>query len=1162
MYTIACKNELSREQYRLETTNISAFTALEQNWHSLFLWVLEMLKKAEDSSGNTGLLHPQWSVHPLAVLLDIGAQDLKEAGEKFASCHTKINQNEQIAFWQAKMTAWRDRLDEYSAVHSGWESAKVAEDIALMLEDALTQSGQIVENIQRIAVYEEDGELIDGGTPPQVTQRLQIQIFRLLLISIEKINEKRVSYIERLDQCGDMDPAMAVMVTFLRNYGGLIQQFNARWTRWVDYYLNEILKTRKKKAIEDKTWLSVVRAQDGLPLMLPKGTSFAGGQNKDGTPLIYKSLQEIEVNEWKLEKFVSLSLSSDVPTPVSLLSPSGNEFVTSHTRKFLPLEGDGTPRTLFGREGDGVEPAQSGWMLQSSLLRLKEGSRIVQCLFVLDSDSRQKLKELLDLLSEDSSQGREMKIRFFEKAFQTRLSTEEGWLEIDNRMEYDEEKGCLLMEVRLEPDFAATSPCNKDMHGMETEQPALCAVMNPDAWLFPYSWASELVFERIILRNKVSGMTSLSVRSEQGDADPSSPFFPFGVPPHKGARLLLGCAEIAGKPLSEVRVSCNWQKLPSDPKGFSGYYKAYPGGINNFSYKVVPQWKKNGKWRQGTGGPVNLFSAEGADTPVEEESVISFAIKGDTIPVVVNDEEFFTQTFSNGQLGLLFEEPLEGFGYDTYRDLLSKTLAENAKLETPNPLPPEPVSPMMFNVVLSYDAEEEWVCQQGDLNTNTRFFYLRPFDETQIVPAEPRAVLPLILPSASDSILLFAFSNTLGGSNLRIFTDFTPLQDLPKKDQARAALFALAQETEGIKWAYSSPTGWKDLTPEQIEEDTTNELSSTGVLSILLPEPVTSDCLDQRGFFWMRATVPHPEKCGNILNVFLNAVEVQSEGGDGLSLPAGTITAPEPPVPGVESVIQILDGVGGRAAETEEERGLRIAHRIAHRNRALAPLDCERLILDAFPEIETVRCIPDSVLKDSPRQKAEVRLVLIRSWLRDDYPVCSERVLQAIGEYLRPLMNPFARLSLMNPFYERVTGHCHVELRAGTNSGETIRRLKRKINDFIAPWLKDRKTPYFKDNLSLRELYTLLANDEGVVRLHSVHLLHANGQGQLDIQPPTGEPAPKDKDYLLVPAHDAGLFVPAGDHLIHYHAEGTEPNPDNDSIGIGDLEIAQTFIIL
>src|SRR5690606_38307786 len=75
-------------------------------------------------------------------------------------------------------------------------------------------------------------------------------------------------------------------------------------------------------------------------------------------------------------------------------------------------------------------------------------------------------------------------------------------------------------------------------------------------------------------------------------------------------------------------------------------------------------------------------------------------------------------------------------------------------------------------------------------------------------------------------------------------------------------------------------------------------------------------------------------------------------------LPPGTISKLLLADPAVKKIEQPVTSSGGKTLEDDASWYRWVSERLRHKQRAVSPWDYERLILEAFPEIYKVKCIP------------------------------------------------------------------------------------------------------------------------------------------------------------------------------------------------------------
>ena len=114
-----------------------------------------------------------------------------------------------------------------------------------------------------------------------------------------------------------------------------------------------------------------------------------------------------------------------------------------------------------------------------------------------------------------------------------------------------------------------------------------------------------------------------------------------------------------------------------------------------------------------------------------------------------------------------------------------------------------------------------------------------------------------------------------------------------------------------------------------------------------------------------------------------------------------------------------MPGFSGRIKESLSEVSIRQSSRIAHRNRAVIPGDYEQMILDQFPEILKVYCLPETCTSNR-----ELCIVVFSYTDANPYPVSPAWKLSEIRNWLSSRISPFVKFRVCNPTYRRVKILC------------------------------------------------------------------------------------------------------------------------------------------
>ena len=169
-----------------------------------------------------------------------------------------------------------------------------------------------------------------------------------------------------------------------------------------------------------------------------------------------------------------------------------------------------------------------------------------------------------------------------------------------------------------------------------------------------------------------------------------------------------------------------------------------------------------------------------------------------------------------------------------------------------------------------------------------------------------------------------------------------------------------------INWSYLNYNEWKPLQGTDLVRDSTFGFQTTGIVEISLPEGANDHhSIMTDGLYWLCASVSaNANRIPQLIAVMTQATEVafQDNGNDrshfDTALPAGTIGKLATPVQEISKVQQPFASFDGKAAELGKQYYTRVSERLRHKNRAITAWDYEHLVLNRFPGIYKVKCIP------------------------------------------------------------------------------------------------------------------------------------------------------------------------------------------------------------
>lgn len=949
-------------------------------------------------------------------------------------------------------------------------------------------------------------------------------LFYKILESLRFLQENVNLYTKDIESSGLVDPSLALILSFARNYSGIASRFNKRWEELSGFYVEKILQIRPRAFIPDNTWLILTPNELSDRICIPAQTGFIAGKQTDDIPLIYRNEKESYISQIALHTVLAYRQDR------LLLRKDLSSYINPDDPALLQ------PQNLFLDNDKQAIAVSMGMMIESPLFLLSEGERFITLSFTLTNESRELF---------DSTYG---KTKYLNDAFCLEISTQEGWTPIpEYELIYLSDNGCLKLHLLLSEDFPATTVCT-DAYGKVTNAPVLRLLMNPDAVFYPYTWATQCHVSRMNIRVDVTGISTLDIQNLAGPVSASSSFYPFGPMPERGAWMIWGNEEMAQKDLLSAELTCEWLELPVSDNGYSDIYSTYTPPLDNSSFKVQTAFSSHNKWVvQEDADLTELFSYNFPKGKVNKTSTFRWTIeKG---------------TFSDGLFRLILAEPEIGFGYTTYRQMFSDIMIRNSHKKKGIVIPPPmPIVPLMDQVRASYVAEEEILFQPGSKGSSSTLYHIHPLMEDCLKQIDIDDEILLFEGISNSRNLLFAISGAVGETLIRLFIKIKSLK----------LSLSTVQQPE-VRWLIKrNRWDWEKLSPLALLEDTTSAFMQTGQIELQLPDPVSEEWLDEDGLFWLCAAFKDPKPGTNLINpiisgFYTNAVQVtldtEQEGFDVEklpgSIPPGTITEPEKDIIGIDMIRQIERAKGGRPEETREEMIVRMANRINHRNRAVSARDYEEMALAHFPEIGKAYCCPGKSLHGG--QPVVELTVVPNRYTPGTYPLCEGMLLKQVENYLQSKSSTFVKLNVDNPFYEEVTVRCWIVLaeRVPIPLGVLEDQVIQQINNCIAPWQEATGLPVFNYAFTLDDMHNTIGDNPYIQSVVKLVVLQRTFIGMELYYLKDYYSGKTEGDEFIQPTIPGNILFPGKEHLIRT----TDSDKWDNQAGIGELEISNTFII-
>lgn len=998
MATETIRSNVFHTDYEDGSARLDNLHSLTTNTDKLLHYLMRASKgiSYRDADSRESTLASLLANHVLTVLADIRRKNLPGYGNSFAEAQGTEEQAYYVRKLEQDVERWTARLEAY-------------------LQSAFVQGRADSPAVQIARKLHEE---LDNALRTEETDNHRY--YRMLHI-VTAIQKNVDSYLRQATDSGDTEPALALLIAYLKNYAGIAETFNSRLASLPELYRKEVLHARPAEAVPDNAYLVITPAPSGSPIRgrggftLAESTAFAAGEE-----LTYRTTQDEYISPIRCVQAVAICHSD------------GGAYIQA-----LHFDDVSNAEALFSIG----EELRTGWQIESSMLVLEKGRREVAVSL--------RLKEGNTLTDTGKKQG-----------FTLEYSTEDGWTTVNAECSLSSDE--LRFGFTIDRDGATPSLCTEETHSIVTTYPALRILT--DKGNYP-TWAEGLEFESVSIETNVSGIRNFTLINELGETDTTQAVSPFGIQAERGAWFRIGLEEAGMKPLKELTLTGKWQKLPETKNGLEQRYKDYPD-VNASSFRIRTDYRKNDKWEScEENSPLFTFD----NTGKLQDANITFRPKDNSDNLPAGKDRLFRVTL---------DSPSIGFGTAAYRNLFTEVMVHNSRCKEKDmrTLPQEPTVPLLADMELSYKAENTVPIPSSSIT---------PITLTEGTEAPPREGLGRLLPqSPSPYTLYFAFADAVGEQKIRMYIDLAldklqlPYCCLRPNSNAvlgwsywnsKAWVNIPSMDVTAEETAALTRSGFIEITLEKrIEEKWTD---SNGLLWL-------------RAVFMQGGNPDKPvkEKPSTLAvrGIWTNCIRVTADGGDGTPLPAGTIQGTAEEDTRIGSVTQPLPAFGGKQAETEAQCASRQTARIHNRHRAVTLQDYADILTEHFPELVKVRCF--NVREEDGTRKT---VITVFSRAEDGtYFLSPSWKLAEMKRTLRQYTPPFARVEVINPVYEQTAVHIKARLHEDTDDEDkVIRQLVVLAQNYLAPWKRKGDIPEPGQTYSPLALHSRLVNHEDVEEL-------------------------------------------------------------------------------
>ena len=908
-----------------------------------------------------------------------------------------------------------------------------------------------------------------------------------------------------------VQPHISLFIAFLRLFRHAQDSLNELVAKQLDFYYEQVLGLHRAPAVPDMVYLVFTLAKNFEPQMVTQRTQLFGGKNK-----LYETVEDWVVSQAKIEELKSFYLPAktyqffyDTSEDLKL------NYKTVIGKNYpLPLPENGI--RIFSDEPDTTSGKEQevGFVIASPQLLLQEGKRLIEVVFT----------GLPNLLNHD--------------ILNVSLSTEKGWEEIIEVVDlsglnvsnvlsnfvnpcYYLPSGINKLKIFLPKDFSPVV-ANSEL-GTTKKWPGLKISLKKAADFSQNAPRALTLLGNGGYQNLIVDITSIqiSVRAEGvsknllfqtdlGVFDGTQQLMPFGPTAPREARFYVGFPEALLKKTSQVTLRPNWLN-PFNSTQLNDYYSSYPNpqkttteihvlNKNNFELIAAPEiaFDSLSPISVDLSGILKERDNESSYTfdsydPSVRRGVLRFTFKGDlyhdefaklTAERAISESKSTTGSSQFDTIKALVNA-LPNDEASVTKAQLNSAIAAPPKKGLPNP----PYTPTLNSIELDYYSSEQTMFPGVD-----EFYYLHPFDGYE----------------AADIIGNTLFKDFVDGKEANRGHLYLGLSQLPPASNL-SILFHTVEGTEqdtdknvpDIQWACLTPNNrWEPIPPDKILSDTTRGLTRSGIVQIAVPGSISSEgnTILNPKWHWLQVTALLEDESKVSIGAFPNLSYVHAQAitarfidqntadyshiTDGL--PAQTISKLIESRSAIKKIEQPFASFNGRMPESVGMTFYqRISERLRHRDRAVTVWDYEHLLLEVFPEVAAVKCIPHTQYQDTPASELAPGMVTIAV-----IPSIAKRSGDALKEprfpkgdldnmrdfllertpYFLNSMNREKPLSVINAQYEPIRITVKVKFRDKIDEAYHIIKLRQDIRHYLSPWQTGGPAPAFGSLLRRSQL--------------------------------------------------------------------------------------------
>lgn len=909
------------------------------------------------------------------------------------------------------------------------------------------------------------------------------------------------AFLNELEAGGNVTPHLALFVAFVKLLDLTKQRFNHLSQRHLDFYFEQVLQIKKQGVVQDKVHVLFELAKNAVSEKIDAGTGLDAGKDADGNKLVYKTAEDIVVNEAKVAQLKSMYSDTEnhkikAASIANSVDGVGGEFLDNDI-KWWPFAYYETPpknEETDLREYPELADAKLGFSIAGKIFELKEGKR-----------------EVTIEISFDKILPKAFSLSDLQNSFQVFCTGEKGWIgpfQLSNKS--GNTKKVLSLSFVIPKHEEAVGNYMPKVHGeaYQNNMPVCKILVNTrnEIACNLFNLLSGKTISELKVNVDVNGIKSLSLRNDQGAINSQKPFYPFGVIPVKKSKFYVGYDELTKKRWTKLNVDIEWKNTP---ESFKDWYYAYREPVNwKISavdyiagiYKVLDMDKDGGKVVSNKVGDIQAFP-KNYSLKLNTQTNNLYVKNNKHFQATVEKKENETWSSVSGKKNVcLFSKtpygafklnlPITNSGeideirlslnQSFYHELYPQIYALALTSQQKNVLiPNEPYTPLIEKIELAYSASSSIKLNKGKyLRRDFDFYHEHPFGHAKecilhklkqgIVKKELARKFNLLpdykhggelyvgLENAKPKQIISLLIQVLEGSEK---PDNTPFDDSKK-----------------VVWSILCNNQWKELTADHILTNNTDNFLKSGILKFIVPaEATNNNTILASNYIWLCARI---NKSYNLVSKAIGihaqvSIATLQPGKNALNessgLPPNSIAKVLNRKPKVKGVMQPYSSFDGVGAENKTDFYKRVSERLRHKNRATTVWDYEHLVLQQFPEIYKVKCLnhtnsksANKTMQPSFMAPGHVTILVIPDIMNrnvyDIYkPAVSAATLNRIHQYLNGRNSFSTIVHVENPDYEEVRVKLNVKFRKEFDENYYTKQLNEDITKLLSPWAFDRE---------------------------------------------------------------------------------------------------------